>query len=405
MRKKILVIAAFVLVSLGAKSQIEGLKIQGYLQTQAEMAGKDGSTRTGDAWSAAKDGDGDNYWRYGVRRWRFRTIYTKGIAKGVFELNITESGVSPMLAYMQLDPLSWLSIQAGVINDYYGDELMYPSNAIEALERTNLTLNMFPVEHDLGMKVTLKAPKESNFAGLKLDLGLLGGNAISKTPDGRINFLGHLKYDHTTADNLTYGLGFSYYRGTVNNTSDVFYSVSDEVNQATGYKYWEAESVKANEKNKREYFGVDAQFKFFTSWGKSNFRGEFQWGTQPSTLASMNAPQKGNAYSGDSFAYNRKFMGWHLYYIQDIYHTPLSLVLKYAHADNNTEMDVDDIANAGSQYPRADLAYDNFGFGLLWNITDYLRATAFYDIYSNETNDVIDDYKDNRLTIRLQYKF
>ena len=68
-------------------------------------------------------------------------------------------------------------------------------------------------------------------------------------------------------------------------------------------------------------------------------------------------------------------------------------------------MDVDDIANAGSQYSRADLAYDNFGFGLLWNITDYLRATAFYDIYSNETNDVIDDYKDNRLTIRLQYKF
>lgn len=393
--RKIIVIAALLLAVTSANAQKDGLKVQGYIQTQAEMSGKDGSTRCGDAYSEAKDAASDNYWRYGIRRWRFRTIYTKGIAKGVFELNINETGVKPMLAYLQVDPLEWLSMQAGIINDYFGDELMYPSNSIESLERTNLTLNMFPSEHDLGMKVTFKAPKNSDFKGLKLDLGLVGGNAINKTPDGRVNLLAHLKYDHTTQKDLTYGIGFSYYRGTTNNADSVFYEVKDN--------RWTANSCKTNEKNKREYFGVDAQIKFFTDWGLSNFRAEFQWGTQPSRFTSMTAPENNSYNSSNAYSYNRKFMGWHIYYIQDICHTPLSLVLKYAYADNNTELDVDDISLYDAD--RTDLAYNNFGFGLKYDFSSYLRASVFYDMYKNETNDVIDDYKDDRLTIRLQYKF
>lgn len=393
--KKIFVMAALLMAGICVQAQIEGLKVQGYIQAQAEMSGKDGSTRCGDAYSQAKDGNGDTYWRYGIRRWRFRTIYTKGIAKGVFELNINEAGVQPLLAYLQVDPLDWMSIQAGVINDYFGDELMYPSNKIESLERTNLTLNMFPSEHDLGMKITLKVPQTSQFAGLKLDLGLVSGNAINKSPDGRVNFLGHLKYDHKTKSDLTYGVGCSYYRGTTNNASNTWYEVVGG--------NWTAQTVAANKKNKREYFGVDAQLKFFTDWGVSNFRGEFQWGTQPSQFTSMTAPKANTYNTANPFNYNRKFIGWHIYYIQDICHTPLAFVFKYAYADNNTDMDVDDIA--ANTANRTDLSYNNFGFGLKYDFTTYLRGSAFYDMYKNETNSIIDDYKDDRLTIRLQYRF
>lgn len=104
----------------------------------------------------------------------------------------------------------------------------------------------------------------------------------------------------------------------------------------------------------------------------------------------------------------RSFISGHVYFIQDIYKTPLTLVLKYGYLDPNTQMSGDEITD------KTDLFNKNFGFGLLWRATPNIRVQAFYEIVSNEFTHSIAingnaDYSkniaDNVFTLRVQYKF
>jgi hypothetical protein len=228
--------------------------------------------------------------------------------------------------------------------------------------------------------------------GLKLDLGLVSGNNIRKDDDGRMDFLAHLKYNHSTST-LMYGIGTSLYSGTTNNIDSLWFTVNNNA--------WQSETVEKNKKNKRQYVGFDGQIAFETLLGLTNFRAEYIFGTQPSVSGDLKSPN-GNTYT-DKFNYNRKFSGGYFYAIQDIYNTPLTLVLKYAYLDNNTEIAGNDIKNAG------DLSNTDYGFGMFWRINSSLRLTAMYDINKNETTNQIAKYskdiKDNIFTLRLQYKF
>jgi hypothetical protein len=253
---------------------------------------------------------------------------------------------------------------------------------------------LFPDERDLGASIMLAAPKNTIFTGLKLDAGLFSGNGIRKDDNGKLDFMGHLKYDNTW-NNVSYGVGVSYYNGSVNNTSTEWFTTENSV--------WTAETVQPNERNKREYYGLDAQVALKTVMGVTNVRGEMLGGVQPSVAGDIASP-KGNSYDAAApFNYNRAFKGGHLYVIQDIYKTPLTFVFKYSYLDPNTNIAGNAVSN------KADLNVSTFGIGGLWNISSAVRLMAFYEINKNETSEQIaaykEDLRDNLCTIRLQYKF
>lgn len=109
-----------------------------------------------------------------------------------------------------------------------------------------------------------------------------------------------------------------------------------------------------------------------------------------------------------SFNYMRSFFSGHAYFIQDIYKTPFTLVLKYGYLDPNTKMAGDEITE------KTELFNHNYGFGLLWRATSNIRVQAFYELVKNELTSSIAvngnaDYSkniaDNLFTLRVQYKF
>ncbi|MBR1626590.1 MAG: hypothetical protein IJ681_05530 [Bacteroidales bacterium] len=374
----------------------DGLKITGYVQAQAEYAGKDALKVWTGAYDADKYDNNDHFLTFGVRRGRIRATYSKNQAKLVIEFNTSESGVTPIKAYMGWDALPWLSVQAGLLNSFFGDELMYLSPLQETMDRTYLTHMMFPGLHEIGLKAIFKAPAESDFKGLKLELAAVSGNGISKTPDGRIALESHLKYDRTTQDGfMKWGVGLSYYNGKVNNADSIFYTFENNA--------WQGENVGLNKKNKREYLGLDGQLTFFNDWGRSNLRGEYIFGTQPSVKNGFEGA-KNNQYNKDNaFSYNRKFQGYYLYYVQDLGRSKWQTVLKASYCDFNKD------ANGDNAATKFDLSYQNYGFGLIFNPTKNVRLSAFYDWYINEESQSVIGYNkqvpNDVLTVRMQVSF
>ena len=380
--------------------QLEKLKISGYFQAQTELGQIKATAKTGansGQYSESIDGkDADYILRYGLRRGFLKFQYTDKLAKAVFQFNINDKGIALIDAYMQVyEPyLNMFSLQAGIFNRCFGDEITYPSSQRETPERSLVFLKLFPDERDLGGQLTIKAPQKTILDGLKLDAGLFSGNGIRVDDNSKLDFIGHLKYDKTYS-NISFGLGTSMYLGTTNNADSNLYKVENGT--------WKKEKVDTNKTNLRKYFGFDGQVSIKTFMGITNIRAEYLFGEQPSVLNDFSSP-KGNTYIISSpFSYIRNFTGGHIYLLQDIYKTPLTLVLKYAFLDPNTKLKGNQIKN------KADLSITTFSFGGLWNINPSLRLMAFYDINSNEKAKEVsgynEDVKDNLFTLRLQYKF
>lgn len=366
-----------------------GFKFIGYIQSQVEFAGIDGSTFTGAAYNPDRDGK-DFYTRAGVRRGLLHFEFTKGKGKGVFEANIREAGFLPLLAYWEVTPYDFLSFRGGLMSVGYGNEIEYSSSNMETMERSLMARNLFPQEHDLGFTATVKAPFNDKRHSLKLSLSAMSGNAINKVVDPAPNFLSHLKYDYKDG-NTSWGVGLSYYEGRTNNTDSVWHVVKDNA--------WQKKEVEKNHRNARRYFGAELQYNTKTSWGRTSLRGECSMGKQPSRVNNF-ASQQDNSYNAlTPFSYDRKFFGAFVVYTQQIASTPLSVVLKYQYLNQNTEISSKDVKQA------SDLAYNNIGIGFMYQFNEQIRLHCLYDIYKNKANDYIKDLNDNILMIRLQYKF
>lgn len=374
----------------------DGLKITGYIQAQVEYAGKDALKVWTGSYNANKYDNSDHFLTYGVRRGRIRFTYNKNNAKAVVEMNVSEAGMKPVKAYLGWDALPWLSIQAGLLNSFFGDELMYLSPLQETMDRTFLIHQMFPGLHEIGLKAIFKAPQSSQFKGIKWELAAVSGNGISKTPDGKISLETHLKYDRTMQDGfMKWGVGLSYYNGKVNNADTMHYTFENNS--------WQAERVQANRKNKREYFGIDGQLTLFNSWGRSNLRGEYMFGTQPSLRGGFEGAKNNQYDTAKAFAYERKFQGYYLYYIQDLGRSKWQTVVKASYCDFNRK------ANGDNAVTKFDLSYQNYGLGVIWNPTSNVRISTFYDWYINEKSSTLVGYDkqipNDVLTVRMQVSF
>lgn len=391
--------------------KLNKLKVSGYFQFQGEYAQEFASTKVGLNTKYMKDRDFENgeYLRFGVRRGRIKFEWTEKMGSATFQLDITEKGVSFKDAYLKVwhPKADYIALTAGIFDRPFGDEIRYSSSRRESPERSLVFQKLFPDERDMGGMLTIGAPKNFFLEGLKLEAGLFSGNGIRQDDNGKMDFIGRVSYLKSTA-NVSFGLGASYYYGTVNNADTFIYNVEtvNDINQ------WVKTAVEANQLNTRQYWGVDAQFTVSTTSGLTNVRGEILGGTQPSVKSDFGSP-KSNTYSDGtttykSFNYMRNFFGGHVYLIQDIYKTPLSVVLKYGYLDPNTQLAGEEIKD------KTDLINQNYGFGLLWRASANVRVQAFYEIVRNEYTTGIavngnanysKDVADNIFTLRLQYKF
>lgn len=403
------------------------LKISGYVQAQYQVADTAGiSSMAGGNFST---GVGN---RFTVRRGRVKVAYTYENAQAVMQMDITEKGLGIKDAYLSLtEPwLNALTLTGGVFNRPFGYEIEYSSSSRETPERARIFQTLFPGERDLGAKLTLQAPKTSNWNFLKLDLGLLCGNGTNVETDNYKDFVAHLTANKASKDErLKWGIGASYYNGGFAATTNRLYTTKT----VGGVKAFLPETVNKYDKLKREYFGLEGQIGYDWALGITQVRAEYLMGTQPSTASSSTSLTAANVSTATTAdltsgkvstnnvgvdAYSRSFNGYYVYLIQDILQSPFQAVLKYDVYDPNTDVSGNKIGatpSSGVSTGSTDIKYSTLGVGLNYRFNSNVKIMAYYDMVKNETSsnlkksstltDLSSDRKDNVFTLRVQYKF
>ncbi len=400
MKKVFTLLALALTIGFSAKAQEsfkDRLQVGGFIQTDFEWLQYEEKSNTGSNqfYDPKKDNaDNDYFIRYGLRRGGIRLAYNQGIVQGIFELDLNDGGIDPKAAIINIKPAEWIEINAGLQTIWFGEETSYPTPKQEMLEHCEMLRNIFFLDRDLGVKISLIAPQKSVFNGLRLDFGVVSGNSINKTPDGKVNFVGHLKYK-TNIRNVYASIGTSLYYGKVNNASVSYISFDDNELDIT--------FAKENTKNKRLYYGIDAQVKFPTIIGNTEIKTEWVYGIQPSMENSFRSPFNNEYNENTPFNIERKFFGGYVYWFQNIKQTPFRLLFKYTLFNPNTTADKEYYLSS------TDVTFHTFGLGCQWNITKGLNLTALFNINKNEKVEHIPAYsydrKDNHFTMRLQYEF
>ena len=374
---------------------LQKFKVSGYIQTQYQWGEKDASLKVGSS-NSNRD---ESFDRFGIRRGRIKFTYAEGIASGVFQLDMTEKGVGIKDAYLGIkDP--WLGtsvLKAGIFDRIFGNEISYSSSRRESPERSTIFQTLFPEERDLGVALALQAGKASPWNFLKLEAGLFAGNGIKQETDNLKDFIGHLSAAKNIGSEVEWGIGVSYYNGSVFQGNENVYTM-----------YGNAFVLDNNSDNKgrfakREYIGFDGQLSVMSIFGLSQVRAEYLFGTQPATSSNSKSPNSSTPIIADT--YIRDFSGGYVIFVQDLGRLPLSAVVKYDWYDPNVKVAKNDVGLNGTGF--TDLMQNTLGFGMLWRVNKSIRLQAYYELSSNEKteNPNVNDIENDVFTLRLQYKF
>ena len=374
---------------------LQKFKVSGYIQTQYQWGEKDASLKVG-----SSNGNRDeSFDRFGIRRGRIKFTYEDGIASGVFQLDMTEKGVGIKDAYLGIkDPWAGTNIlKAGIFDRTFGNEISYSSSRRESPERSTIYQTLFPEERDLGAAITLQAAKTSPWNFLKLEAGLFAGNGIKQETDNRKDFIGHLSAAGNIGSETKWGLGMSYYNGSVFQGNEIVYKMDGKA------FVLDSNSDNKGKFAKREYIGFDGQFIIMSALGLSQIRAEYLFGTQPATSSNSKSPNSSTPVITDT--YIRDFSGGYIIFVQDLGQLPFSAVVKYDWYDPNVDVAKNDVGLNGTG--PADLMQNTLGLGMLWRVNNNIRLQAYYEFNSNEKteNIAVRDIKSDVFTLRLQYKF
>lgn len=375
----------------------KALVISGYFQGQFQYGEPNATLKVG----APNSDPGKNFNRIGIRRGRLKFSYSKKISKAVFQIDLTEKGIGIKDAYLQLasPKIGESSITLGVFNRPFGNEIQYSSSNRESPERSKITTTLFPEERDLGVMLTLQANKTSFWKFLKIDAGLFSGNGVKSDIKNKKDFIGHLYFFKNLQRRISFQTGVSYYYGGVYQGSSNIYHASNNTFILS------SDSSNIGKYARREYFGLDIQIKLKSSIGQTSLSAELIRGTQPGEKNSSSSPNSKNISTND--LYIRKFIGGYVSLVQDIGKFPLSILVKYDLYDPNIQFSRDNIGLGNSS--KGDVAFQNFGFGIVYKMNKDIKITLFQNIVKNElTNNLAEynqDLHDNYFTMRLQYKF
>lgn len=380
-------------------SLLKKLKISGYLQFQGQFADSSGvATFAGGNFPVNTDK------RFQVRRGRLKLAYSSNpLNTYVVQFDITESGFKTKDVYAKLtDPfVNVFTFTGGVFNRPWGFEIEYSSSSRESPERARFNQTIYKDERDLGAMLTIQAPKTSRLNLLKLDLGVFTGNAINPEFDQFKDFYGRLNFAKSFADEAIKVSGdLSYnYGGFANQTSTMYKFWVDE----TGTKRMSPKTIGKFTRAKREMYGADLQVTMQNMLGLSTFRFEYAQGQQPALKSDATTI----ALRPASDAYIRQVNGYYVYFVQSLFQTRHSFVLKYDVFDPNTQVAGSDI-NAANGFTSADVKYSTFGLGYAFRFDSNTKIVLYKDWVTNEKTNLsgyTNDLKDNVVTLRLQYKF
>jgi len=340
----------------------------------------------------------------GVRRGFFKSTYTGEWGQAALQVNATEKGIGVRDAHikLQVPNLEWISLTAGSFLRPFGYEIFYSASARETPERARVITSIFPDERDIGVMLSLIAPQQSSFNGLKLDFGFVNGNGLAfedKAKYGKIHkdFISRLFYNKSL-ESISFGVGASFYSGKV-----MLFDGFEAFEMINGD--FHSMKLTGGDMIQRRIFGFEGQFRGKTAAGNTTVRAEYLFGTQAG-LIDKNVSNCAAGYLNGlpNDVYLRPFSGAYVYFIQDIFSPKHSAVFKYDVYNPNNKISGNHLKTDG------DVKYTNIGAGYMFNPSSTVRVLAFYEWIANEKSNSISekfqtDLKDNIFTVRLQYRF
>jgi hypothetical protein len=409
MKKILLTFITFIpLLSFSQYSQTQpkenyGVKISGYLQSQFQVADSAGIN----SWSAGNFDDNSNS-RFMIRRGRIKVERVDKYSSMIFQVDGTQDGMKIMDAYIDIHPEddSSLALSLGLFNRPYGYSIAYSSSVRHFPERARVFQTLMPRERDLGIMGSYN-PKQLSFLTAKF--GVVNGTGISaKDFDSKKDMVGSLMFEFDSLANKKFHVGFggSFYKGTVRNNTDTYFTPTN-----TGF----VANTNANNEGynaAREYIGANLQLSYDNSFGKTSFVTEYIKGKQPGEAAT---PSLSGFEATTSFAkqpmgnlYVRNFNGYFFWLTQEIGKTNLTAIVGYDVYDPNLDIKEANIGLAGSNTTAADIKFATFGYGLTYDLSDRIRLTVYNEHVNNGKTQLADysnDIKDNVFTTRLQYRW
>ena len=342
----------------------------------------------------------------GVRRGFFKSTYTNEWGQAVMQVNLTEKGISIKDAYIKLQApdVEWINLTAGLFLRPFGYEIFYSGSARETPERARVITSIFPDERDVGAVLSLLAPKQSSFNGLKLEFGFVNGNGIAfedKKKYGKLHkdLIGRLSYNKSL-ETVNFGAGASFYSGKV-----MLFEGFEAFEMANGD--FRKMNLTDGDMIQRHVYGFEGQFKVKTAAGNTAVRAEYLFGTQPgleNTNVSNCTAGYLNGLPGN--VYLRPFSGAYIYFVQDVISPKHSVVFRYDYYNPNSKLVGNDLITNG------DAKYTTVAAGYMFNPSSNVRLMACYEWITNEQSNSATvngkfqkDVKDNLLTVRIQYKF
>lgn len=396
---------------LGVYRKFDRIRIGGYLQSQFQIAGRNGiqSYEGGDFSSRVNN-------RFVLRRSRIRIDYVH-LAENkepgfqtAFQFEANERGFAVKDVWGRIfeNNLKLFSFTAGMFPRPFGYEINLSSSERESPERGRMSQILMKGERDLGAMVSFEPRDRPGFPGkIKIDAGLFNGQGVTTNGDFdnrkdlivRIALKSIPIFHWTTCSG-----GISWLNGGLLQSTGYVYRMETSGNRRTFFP--DSGRAVLSGYAPRKYFGADAQLKMKSRIGYTIFRAEFITGLQPGTYDSSETPV--SLLTGNNGYYIRNFSGAYLYFIQNVFNPRHEVFVKYDWYDPNSAVSGKEIGNAGSILSKADIRFGILGFGYICDLSQNIRLTAYYAMVRNEhtlLKDYLTDVPDDVLTFRLQFKY
>lgn len=381
------------------------IAITGYLQTQYQRAQSAGinSFSGGDFAKNSKD-------RFMIRRGRLKIDRADKYSSIVFQIDATQNGLALMDAFIQLhQPNSKaLLFTAGLFNRPFGHSIVYSSGYRDFPERARVFQTLMPRERDLGAMLTFR-PDHKMFHFLTAELAVINGSGYAaRDYDSKKDIVGNLgfKFDSLANKKLHLGFGGSFYKGSVRNDTEHYYSPTPGgfvKNSSPDNLGWNA---------KRNYFGGNLQLQYDNTFGSTLFKAEYVGGTQPGVASStsISGPLASQSFSAQPATdlYLRQFSGYYLWLSQRIAKSRFTALVAYDSYDPNTEVKENEIGVLNSNTTAGDIKFNTLGYGMACQINGRMKLTVYNEHVVNDNTQLSgysDDLKDDVFTMRLQYRW
>lgn len=376
------------------------IRITGYLQTQFQQAQSGGiSSFSGGDFAENSDN------RFIIRRGRLKIDRVDKYSSIVFQIDATQNGVNLMDGFIQLHQPDYkqLRLTAGLFNRPFGYSIVYSSGYRDFPERARVFQTLMPRERDIGAMLTYLP-----FKYITADLAMVNGSGLyARDYDSKKDIIGNLsfKFDSLANRKLHIGFGGSFYKGSVRNATESYYTSNGE-----GF----AKNTSASFKGanlKRNYFGANLQLQYDQPLGTTTLKAEYITGTQPGVASSstITGPVASQSFTIQPATdlYLRNFTGYYIWFTQQILKTKFNALVGYDVYDPNNKISESQIGTAANT-TAGDIKFSTLGYGFTYLVNARVKLTIYNERVINGSTQLEgyrNDIKDDVFTARLQYRW